>query len=224
MSAELRCKLSWDQLLYARSRVVHAAAGAGLDAIDGPFMDLEDPKGNIEQAILARDLGFSGKGSIHPKQVNDLNKVFTPSEDKIAKAKKITKIFEEANTGLVMVDGKLIEKPVLREMYRTLAISDENEWSMGQKTLKELLKEANSSIQSISPNKAMDLVGNSEFIFIDLRDKSELLKSGKIPGALSCPRGMLEFFIDSRSPNHKEIFTQKKNFIFYCAANIHYSW
>ena len=89
---------------------------------------------------------------------------------------------------------------------------------MGQKTLKELLKEANSSIQSISPNKAMDLVGNSEFIFIDLRDKSELLKSGKIPGALSCPRGMLEFFIDSRSPNHKEIFTQKKNFIFYCAS------
>ena len=93
MSAELRCKLSWDQLLYARSRVVHAAAGAGLDAIDGPFMDLEDPKGNIEQAILARDLGFSGKGSIHPKQVNDLNKVFTPSDEKIAKAKKITKIF-----------------------------------------------------------------------------------------------------------------------------------
>ena len=38
---------------------------------------------------------------------------------------------------------------------------------MGQKTLKELLKEANSSIQSISPNKAMDLVGNIEFIFID---------------------------------------------------------
>ena len=38
----------------------------------------------------------------------------------------ITKIFEEANTGLVMVDGKLIEKPVLREMYRTLAIAEEN--------------------------------------------------------------------------------------------------
>ena len=89
---------------------------------------------------------------------------------------------------------------------------------MGQKTLKEMLKEANSSIQSINPNKAIDLVGNNEFIFIDLRDKSELLKSGKIPGAMSCPRGMLEFFIDSKSPFHKEIFSQKKNFIFYCAS------
>ena len=126
MSAELRCKLSWDQLLYARSRVVHAAASAGLDSIDGPFMDLEDPKGNIEQATLARDLGFSGKGSIHPNQVSDLNKVFSPSKEKIDKAKKITKIFEEANTGLVMVDGKLIEKPVLREMYRTLSMSKED--------------------------------------------------------------------------------------------------
>ena len=89
---------------------------------------------------------------------------------------------------------------------------------MGQKTLKEMLKEANSSIQSINPNKAIDLVGNNEFIFIDLRDKSELLKSGKIPGAMSCPRGMLEFFIDSKSQFHKEIFSQKKNFIFYCAS------
>ena len=122
MAAELKCKLAWDQLLYARSRVVHAAATAGLDAIDGPFMDLEDPEGNIKQATLARDLGFSGKGSINPKQVADINKVFTPSKDQIEKAKRITKLFEEANTGLVMVDGKLIEKPVLRDMYRILSI------------------------------------------------------------------------------------------------------
>ena len=89
---------------------------------------------------------------------------------------------------------------------------------MGHKTLKDLLKEANSSIHSISSNEAMDLVDNSDFLFIDLRDNTELLKSGKIPGAISCPRGMLEFFIDDKSPYHKEIFTQKKNFIFYCAS------
>jgi rhodanese-related sulfurtransferase len=89
---------------------------------------------------------------------------------------------------------------------------------MGHKTLKDLLKEANSTIQSISPNEAMDLVDNTDFLFIDLRDKTELLKSGKIPGAISCPRGMLEFFIDDKSPYHKEIFAQKKNFIFYFAS------
>ena len=91
---------------------------------------------------------------------------------------------------------------------------------MGHKTLKDLLKEANSTIQSISPNEAMDLVDNSDFLFIDLRDKTELLKSGKIPGGISCPRGMLEFFIDDKSPYHKEIFAQEKNFIFYCASGL----
>ena len=91
---------------------------------------------------------------------------------------------------------------------------------MGHKTLKDLLKEANSSIQSINPNEAMDLIDNIDFLFIDLRDKTELLRSGKIPGAISCPRGMLEFFIDDKSPYHKEIFAQEKNFIFYCASGL----
>ena len=66
---------------------------------------------------------------------------------------------------------------------------------MGQKTLKEMLKEANSSIQSINPNKAIDLVGNNEFIFIDLRDKSELLKSGIIAISLSLAAMLLYIWI-----------------------------
>lgn len=53
-----------------------------------------------------------------------LNEVFTPSPDEIARAERITQAFVEADTGLVVIDGKLIEKPVLREMYRILAIAD----------------------------------------------------------------------------------------------------
>ena len=75
------------------------------------------------EAQKAKELGFSGKGSIHPKQIPILNEVFTPTEQEIQKAKKITSTFEKANTGLVVVDGKLIEKPVLREMYRILTIA-----------------------------------------------------------------------------------------------------
>ena len=124
MAAELRCDNAWEPLLYARPRVVHAAASAELDVIDVPFLDLEDPDGNKEAALLAKALGFSGKGSIHPKQIAALNEVFTPTADEIAKAKRVTKTFEEADTGLVVIDGKLIEKPVLRDMYRILAIAD----------------------------------------------------------------------------------------------------
>ncbi len=124
MAAELRCQNAWEPLLYARSRVVHAAAGAGLDVIDVPYLDLEDPDGMKRAAIQARDLGFCGKGAVHPKQIAALNEVFTPAPERIARARRIIAEFEAADTGLVVIDGKLIEKPVLREMHRIVAIAE----------------------------------------------------------------------------------------------------
>jgi (S)-citramalyl-CoA lyase len=124
MAAELRCKNAWEPLLYARSRIAHAAASVGIDAIDVPYLDLEDPDGMAHEASLARDLGFSGKGSIHPKQIPILNNVFTPDDAQVAHANRILQAFADADTGLVVVDGKLIEKPVLREMNRILAIAE----------------------------------------------------------------------------------------------------
>jgi (S)-citramalyl-CoA lyase len=124
MAAELRCENTYDALLYARSRVVHASASAGLDVIDVPYLDLDDSEGMRVEAEKVRALGFAGKGSIHPKQIAALNKVFTPSVDQIVRARRIIAEFEAADTGLVVIDGKLIEKPVLRDMHRIVAIAD----------------------------------------------------------------------------------------------------
>ena len=124
MAAELRCENTFDALLYARSRVVHASASAGLDVIDVPYLDLDDPEGMRVEAEKVRALGFAGKGSIHPKQIAALNEVFTPSVDQITRARRIIAEFEAADTGLVVIDGKLIEKPVLRDMNRIVAIAD----------------------------------------------------------------------------------------------------
>ncbi|MEM9605517.1 MAG: CoA ester lyase [Pseudomonadota bacterium] len=124
MAAELRCENAWGPLLYARSRVVHAAANAGIDVIDVPWLDLDDPDGMVEAAEQARALGFSGKGAVHPKQIASLNAVFTPTQETIARARRIIAEFEAADTGLVVIDGKLIEKPVLREMHRIVAIAE----------------------------------------------------------------------------------------------------
>jgi (S)-citramalyl-CoA lyase len=97
--------------------------------IDVPYLDLDDHDGMVVAAKQARALGFSGKGSVHPKQIAALNDVFTPSEDEIARARRVIKTFEEADTGLVvidgkLIDGKLIEKPVLRDMHRIVAIAE----------------------------------------------------------------------------------------------------
>lgn len=124
MAAELRSQNAWEPLLFARSRVVHAAASAGLDVIDVPYLDLDDPDGMRVAAQQARDLGFAGKGSVHPKQIAALNEVFTPSADQISRARRILAEFAAADTGLVVIDGKLIEKPVLGDMDRIVAIAD----------------------------------------------------------------------------------------------------
>ncbi len=124
MAAELRVPNEYKNLIYARSRLVHAGASVGVDVIDVPYLDLEDMDGMKKEAELVRDLGFTGKGSIHPKQINMLNEIFTPSKEEIIKAKKIVDQFNVSDTGLVVIDGKLIEKPVLREMQRKILIAD----------------------------------------------------------------------------------------------------
>ena len=124
MAAELRVPNEYKNLIYARSRLVHAGASVGVDVIDVPYLDLEDMDGMKKEAELVRDLGFTGKGSIHPKQINILNDIFTPSKEEIIKAKKIVDQFNKSDTGLVVIDGKLIEKPVLREMQRKILIAD----------------------------------------------------------------------------------------------------
>lgn len=123
MSAELRVEPTWEALLYARQRLVHAAAGAGVDLIDVPFLDLEDGAGLETAARAAAAIGMTGKGAIHPRQLAVITACFTPDAAAVARARRVVEAFEQAATGLVVLDGKLIEKPVLRSAHRILAIA-----------------------------------------------------------------------------------------------------
>jgi len=124
LAAELRATTGWEALLYARGRVAHAGALAGLDLMDMPYLAIEDEKGIVEEAIRARDMGFGGKAAIHPKQIAAINKAFTPTAEDISQAKKIMAAYANAPRGVVVVDGKLVEKPVILKMQYILAIAD----------------------------------------------------------------------------------------------------
>jgi citrate lyase beta subunit len=124
MAADLRVESAWNTLLYARSRVVHAAASAGLDLIDAPYLDFEDEAGLDAAAAAAATLGMTGKAAVHPRQIPIINRHFTPTPEAVARARRVIGEFEAGDGGLVVIDGKLIEKPVLRAMYRTLAVAD----------------------------------------------------------------------------------------------------
>jgi rhodanese-related sulfurtransferase len=83
---------------------------------------------------------------------------------------------------------------------------------------KTLLDEANAKIRTLPIDEAVALHGREDVVFVDLRDPRELNREGRIPGAVHCPRGMLEFWIDPESPYHKPVFAQDKTFVFFCAA------
>ncbi|BBK34607.1 (S)-citramalyl-CoA lyase [Stella humosa] len=125
MAADLRCRSTWMALLYARSRIVHAAAAAGLDVIDVPYLDLQDSEGMLREATLSAELGFTGKGAIHPKQIADINATFTPDAATVAHARRVLDAFAASDGGLLVFEGKLIEKPVLRSLARILAVHEQ---------------------------------------------------------------------------------------------------
>ena len=81
MAAELRVAPTWDALLYARSRLVHAAAEAQVDLIDVPWLDLEDMDGLEREAARCTELGMTGKGAIPPKQLPIIERHFSPSAE-----------------------------------------------------------------------------------------------------------------------------------------------
>src|ERR1700722_14331641 len=81
-----------------------------------------------------------------------------------------------------------------------------------------LVDAAEREIETLSVKKAIAQHGRDDVTFIDLRDVRELEREGRIPGALHCPRGMLEFWVDPASKYHKPAFAADKKFVFFCAG------
>ena len=87
-----------------------------------------------------------------------------------------------------------------------------------KKGCKDLVAEANEKIRTIPTADAIARHGDPDVVFVDLRDVRELQREGMIPGAVHAPRGMLEFWVDPKSPYYKDVFGSGKEFYFYCAS------
>jgi rhodanese-related sulfurtransferase len=85
---------------------------------------------------------------------------------------------------------------------------------------KAMLDEANSAVKTLTIEEAKALHGRDDVVFVDIRDPREQERDGKVPGAFSCTRGMLEFWIDPESPYAKPTFQQDKQFVFFCAGGL----
>lgn len=85
-------------------------------------------------------------------------------------------------------------------------------------TAKELVAKAKEVVPPISPDEARSMIGNPDVLLVDVRDPSEVEKTGKLKGAVNVSRGMLEFRADPESPYHDANFSKDKSVILYCAS------
>ncbi|MEA5137232.1 MAG: aldolase/citrate lyase family protein [Candidatus Fimivivens sp.] len=114
------------ELYYARNAIALAARAAGIQAIDTVYADINDEDGLVEDTLSIKNIGYDGKVAIHPRQVDRINELFTPTDKEIDKAMRIFAAIREANarnSGVIALDGKMIDAPVVARAHRTLAIA-----------------------------------------------------------------------------------------------------
>lgn len=104
------------ELLFGRSMVLLAARSAGIDAIDTVYSDVNDEEGFREEVRLIRQLGFSGKSIINPRQIAVVHEVFTPGMKEVEDALEIIEAIREAEergTGVLSLHGKMVDRPIV---------------------------------------------------------------------------------------------------------------
>lgn len=114
------------ELFYARSAIVVAARAAGIDAIDTVFSDVNDEEQLVKETQAVKQLGFDGKSVINPRQIKPVHKVFTPTPAEVQKALRIMEAGRHAEargSGVVALDGKMIDRPVILRAERCLELA-----------------------------------------------------------------------------------------------------
>ncbi|MBM7836072.1 citrate (pro-3S)-lyase subunit beta [Clostridium sardiniense] len=114
------------ELLAARSQIILASRAAKISAFDTVYSDVNNEEGFIREATLIKQLGFDGKSLINPKQIDLLHKIYEPTIKEIEKSILIIEAAEEAErrgSGVVSVNGKMIDKPIIARAERVLMIA-----------------------------------------------------------------------------------------------------
>ncbi len=115
------------EFFYPRSVIAVASTAAGVAALDTPYVNYKDEEGLVKDTKLARQLGFKGKFVVHPCQVEIVNRLFTPSQEEIAYARKIMEGFEAAvsrGSAVTSVEGKMVDTPVAERARRLLSLAE----------------------------------------------------------------------------------------------------
>lgn len=121
VDAGMACADDEQELLPVRMALVLASRRAGLAApIDGVTVDTRNPERMGRDAERARRMGFGGKLCIHPAQVPVLHAAFDPDEAAVTHAQRVRQALEQAGGGVCVLDGRMVDAPVLAQAEQTL--------------------------------------------------------------------------------------------------------
>lgn len=104
------------ELFYARCAVLHAARGAGIDAFDVVYADVNDEAGFLKEVDLIRRMGFNGKSLINPRQIEILHNAYAPTQEEVDYAQRVIAAAEEGERnglGVISLNGKMIDAPII---------------------------------------------------------------------------------------------------------------
>ncbi len=125
LTSDLQCKRTKQgrEIEYARARLVMAARAAGVEVYDTPFTDVNDDEGIMEDALVAKCFGFSGKASISPRHIATINQVFSPTQEEIDYAYEVLDaiaLAKRQGKGAIALRGKMIDAPIVARAERTI--------------------------------------------------------------------------------------------------------
>ncbi len=120
-AGDVGCDDAWNTHLYGRSRLVAAAAANDVSLFDSPYPDVKDIEGLEYATRKSRGLGIFARSAIHPAQIGPIHKALAPSDAEVEKARRVMAAYEASEGNVALLDGKMIEAPIVKAAQRILA-------------------------------------------------------------------------------------------------------
>lgn len=123
-TADLDCDLSWDALLYARSHLAVCAAAHDVQLFDVPHIDVKNLDDCEASTRRAKALGIHARAAIHPAQIERIHAALAPTASELSKAKAVIAAYQASDGNVVLLDGQLIETPLIKKAQRIVALAE----------------------------------------------------------------------------------------------------
>ncbi|MFE7424183.1 HpcH/HpaI aldolase/citrate lyase family protein [Streptomyces sp. NPDC057545] len=124
LAATLGVEITWAGMLAARQAMALACARYGTACVDTANFRLAEPDVLAAEIDRVRELGFHGKVTVHPGELDTINRALRPDPDELRRARRVSEAVRAANGGIAVLDGSMVGPPFARLARTTAALGD----------------------------------------------------------------------------------------------------